>query len=38
MTAIHELGHAHGIAVIDDCAQAHSAHIHGQSVDVGAWG
>ncbi|WP_254988944.1 DegT/DnrJ/EryC1/StrS family aminotransferase [Cyanobium sp. ATX 6E8] len=32
---------AHGIAVIEDCAQAHGARIHGQSVgsfgDVAAW-
>jgi dTDP-4-amino-4,6-dideoxygalactose transaminase len=42
MPGIHELGHAQGIAVIEDCAQAHGAHIHGQSVgcfgDVAVWG
>ena len=41
MPAILELAHAHGIAVIEDCAQAHGARIHGQSVgsfgDVAAW-
>jgi dTDP-4-amino-4,6-dideoxygalactose transaminase len=42
MPAIHELVHAHGFAVIEDCLQAHGARIHGQSVgsfgDVAAWG
>ncbi len=42
MPAIHELVHAQEIAVIEDCAQAHGARIHGQSVgsfdDVAAWG
>jgi len=41
MHAILELARAHGIAVIEDCAQAHGARIHGQSVgsfgDVAAW-
>jgi dTDP-4-amino-4,6-dideoxygalactose transaminase len=41
MPAIRELARAHGIAVIEDCAQAHGACIHGQSVgsfaDVAAW-
>jgi dTDP-4-amino-4,6-dideoxygalactose transaminase len=41
MPAILELALAHGIAVIEDCAQAHGARIHGQSVgsfgDVAAW-
>ena len=41
MPAILELARAHGIAVIEDCAQAHGARIHGQSVgsfgDVNAW-
>jgi dTDP-4-amino-4,6-dideoxygalactose transaminase len=41
MPAILELASAHGIAVIEDCAQAHGACIHGQSVgsfgDVAAW-
>jgi len=41
MPAICDLAHAHGIAVIEDCAQAHGARIHGQSVgsfgDVAAW-
>jgi dTDP-4-amino-4,6-dideoxygalactose transaminase len=41
MPAICELARAHGIAVIEDCAQAHGARIHGQSVgsfaDVAAW-
>jgi dTDP-4-amino-4,6-dideoxygalactose transaminase len=41
MPAILELARAHGIAVIEDCAQAHGARIHGQSVgsfaDVAAW-
>jgi dTDP-4-amino-4,6-dideoxygalactose transaminase len=41
MSAILELARAHGIAVIEDCAQAHGARIHGQSVgsfgDVAAW-
>ncbi len=42
MPAIHELVHAHGIAVIEDCAQALGARIHGQCEvsfgDVAAWG
>lgn len=41
MPAICDLAHAHGIAVIEDCAQAHGASINGQSVgsfgDVSAW-
>jgi dTDP-4-amino-4,6-dideoxygalactose transaminase len=41
MPAILDLARAHGIAVIEDCAQAHGARIHGQSVgsfgDVAAW-
>ena len=41
MPAILELARAHDIAVIEDCAQAHGARIHGQSVgsfgDVAAW-
>jgi dTDP-4-amino-4,6-dideoxygalactose transaminase len=41
MLAILELARAHGISVIEDCAQAHGARIHGQSVgsfgDVAAW-
>jgi dTDP-4-amino-4,6-dideoxygalactose transaminase len=41
MPAILELAREHGIAVIEDCAQAHGASIHGQSVgsfgDVAAW-
>jgi dTDP-4-amino-4,6-dideoxygalactose transaminase len=41
MPAILELARSHGIAVIEDCAQAHGARIHGQSVgsfgDVAAW-
>ena len=41
MPAICELARIHGIAVIEDCAQAHGARIHGQSVgsfgDVAAW-
>ncbi|QNG27904.1 DegT/DnrJ/EryC1/StrS aminotransferase family protein [Synechococcus sp. HK01-R] len=41
MPAILELAQAHGIAVIEDCAQAHGASIHGQSVgsfgDLAAW-
>lgn len=41
MPAICDLARAHGIAVIEDCAQAHGALIHGQSVggfgDVAAW-
>jgi dTDP-4-amino-4,6-dideoxygalactose transaminase len=41
MPAILELARAHEIAVIEDCAQAHGACIHGQSVgsfgDVAAW-
>jgi dTDP-4-amino-4,6-dideoxygalactose transaminase len=41
MPAICDLARAHGIAVIEDCAQAHGARIHGQSVgsfgDVAAW-
>ncbi|WP_414494660.1 DegT/DnrJ/EryC1/StrS family aminotransferase [Synechococcus sp. MIT S9504] len=41
MPAILDLARDHGIAVIEDCAQAHGARIHGQSVgsfgDVAAW-
>ena len=41
MPAILDLARAHGIAVIEDCAQAHGALINGQSVgsfgDVAAW-
>ena len=41
MPEICELARAHGIAVIEDCAQAHGARINGQSVgsfgDVAAW-
>ena len=41
MPEILELARAHDIAVIEDCAQAHGARIHGQSVgsfgDVAAW-
>lgn len=41
MAAILELARVHDIAVIEDCAQAHGARIHGQSVgsfaDVAAW-
>ncbi|WP_411870147.1 DegT/DnrJ/EryC1/StrS family aminotransferase [Vulcanococcus limneticus] len=41
MPAICALARAHGLAVVEDCAQAHGAHIHGQSVgsfgDVAAW-
>jgi dTDP-4-amino-4,6-dideoxygalactose transaminase len=41
MPAICDLARAHGLAVIEDCAQAHGARIHGQSVgsfgDVSAW-
>ena len=41
MLGILDLGRAHGLAVIEDCAQAHGARIHGQSVgsygDVAAW-
>ena len=41
MPAICDLANAHGIAVIEDCAQAHGARINGQSVgsfgDVAAW-
>jgi dTDP-4-amino-4,6-dideoxygalactose transaminase len=41
MPAICNLARAHGIAVIEDCAQAHGARINGQSVgsfgDVAAW-
>ncbi len=41
MNSILELAHDRGIAVIEDCAQAHGARIHGQSVgsfgDVAAW-
>ena len=41
MPAILELAREHGIAVIEDCAQAHGARIHNQSVgsfgDVAAW-
>jgi len=41
MSSVCDLARAHGIAVIEDCAQAHGARIHGQSVgsfgDVAAW-
>ena len=41
MPAICDVARAHGLAVIEDCAQAHGARIHGQSVgsfgDVAAW-
>ena len=41
LPAICDLARAHGIAVIEDCAQAHGARINGQSVgsfgDVAAW-
>ena len=41
MPAICDLARSHGIAVIEDCAQAHGAGINGQSVgsfgDVAAW-
>jgi dTDP-4-amino-4,6-dideoxygalactose transaminase len=41
MPAICDLARANGIAVIEDCAQAHGAQINGQSVgsfgDVSAW-
>ncbi len=41
MPAICDLASAHGIDVIEDCAQAHGARLHGQSVgsfgDVAAW-
>jgi dTDP-4-amino-4,6-dideoxygalactose transaminase len=41
MPAICDLAHSHGLAVIEDCAQAHGARIHGRSVgsfgDVAAW-
>ena len=41
MPAILELARAHGIALIEDCAQAHGARINGQSVgsfgDVAVW-
>ena len=41
MPAICDLARAHGIAVIEDCAQAHGARINGKSVgsfgDVSAW-
>ena len=41
MPAILDLARAQGLAVIEDCAQAHGARIHGQSVgsfgDVAAW-
>ena len=41
MPAIFDLARAHGIAVIEDCAQAHGARINGVSVgsfgDVAAW-
>ena len=41
MPAICDLARAHGIAVIEDCAQAHGARINGQPVgsfgDVAAW-
>lgn len=41
MTAIMELAAAHDLLVVEDCAQAHGARHHGQSVgsfgQVGAW-
>ena len=41
MPAIMDIARAHGLAVIEDCAQAHGARIAGQSVGsfghVGAW-
>jgi dTDP-4-amino-4,6-dideoxygalactose transaminase len=41
MFAILELACPYGILLIDDCAQAHGALIHGQSVgrfgDMAAW-
>ena len=41
MSSIGDLARTHGIAVIEDCAQAHGAGLHGQSVgsfgDVAAW-
>ena len=41
MPSICDLARSHGIAVIEDCAQAHGARINGQSVgnfgDVAAW-
>ena len=41
MPSILQLARSYGIAVIEDCAQAHGARIHGQSVgsfgDVSAW-
>ena len=41
MPAICDLASAHGLAVIEDCAQAHGARINGRSVgsfgDVAAW-
>ena len=41
MPAICDLARAYGIAVVEDCAQAHGARINGQSVgsfgDVAAW-
>ena len=41
LPAICDLARAHGIAVVEDCAQAHGARIHGHSVgsfaDVAAW-
>ena len=41
MPAICDLARTHGIAVIEDCAQAHGSRIHGQSIgsfgDVAAW-
>ena len=41
MPAICDLAQAHGLAVIEDCAQAHGARINGQPVgsfaDVAAW-
>ena len=41
MNAICDLARAHGISVIEDCAQSHGARINGQSVgsfgDVAAW-
>lgn len=41
MPAISDLSRAHGVAVIEDCAQAHGARINGQSIgtfgDIAAW-
>lgn len=36
MTAIMPLARAHGLVVVEDCAQAHGAMLHGQP--VGSWG